>query len=441
MSELAVRDDQHYRRQYQYTERHNEPDFLSKLRSAGIERFEQIGLPTRRQEDWRFTDLSAFSALAFERAGPAPVETKALPAPLLSDGPRLVFVNGHYNQALSRQAELPGGVIVSSLKQALSEHSALLEQHLGQTPGLSDNAFSALNDALFDDGACIYIPAGKILEQPVELVFWNTVQDDIPPAAVYPRNLIMLEAGAQASIIESYAGEHNAGTYFCGPQSELKLGRDAVCRYHKLQQEAPAAYHLGAVRWQLAAGSQASCHLLSTRGKLNRTDLHARLDGPGADCSIDGLTLLQDGELGDYHLRVEHAQPQGTSRQLFKSVVDGKARAVFDGLIKVHKDAQHTDASQTCRNLLLSKRAVAHANPRLEILADDVKCAHGATVGFLDPDALFYLRTRGIREAQARAMLVYAFANEQIERIKLAPLRERLEHLLHDRFYPEDTNL
>ena len=436
MSEAVTLDDQHYQRQYQSAVRREEPGFIDALREAGIERFERLGLPIRRQEDWRFTDLSAFSALAFEREGAAPVEAKALPSPLLSDGFRLVFVNGHHSAALSHSTELPNGVIIASLQQAMSEYRAVLEPYFGQTPGLDDNAFCALNDALFDDGAFIYVPSGKALAQPIELVFWNT---GAALGAAYPRNLIVLEAGSQASIVESHLGKLCDESYFCCPQTELKLGRDALCHYHKLQEESPSAYHFGGVRMQLAAGSQAQCHLLSTRGKLNRTDLYTRLDGPGTDCSIDGLTLLQDGEVGDYHLRVEHAEPQGSSRQLFKSVVDGKARAVFDGLIKVNKDAQHTDASQTCRNLLLSKRAVAHANPRLEILADDVKCAHGATVGFLDPDALFYLRARGIRESQARAMLVYAFANEQIKRIKLAPLRKRLEHLLHERFYPEDT--
>ena len=445
MAELAVVDDRHYQRQLQaLCAERAEPAFLSTLREAGMARFEQLGLPTRRQESWRFTDMSGFAAIAFERASPAPVAADQIPAPFETDpatrGPRLVFINGRFNAALSRQIELPDGVLVGSLAQAQSEHGALLEQYLGHSPDLADNAFSALNDALFEDGALIYIPRGKQLEQPIELVFWSASQSGAAPVAVYPRNLILLEAGAQATVVESYHGASDAaeaGSCFCCPQSECVLAQDAILHYHKLQQEGPATYHLGALRLQLAAGSQADLHLLSASGKLNRTDIHARLDGPGADCSIDGLTLLQDGELGDYHLCVEHAQPLGNSRQSFKSVLDGKSRAVFDGLIKVVKDAQKTDASQTCRNLLLSKRAVANANPRLEILADDVKCAHGSTVGYLDPDALFYLRARGINEAEARAMLVYSFANEQIERIKLVPLRERLERLLHTRFYPE----
>jgi len=437
MSELAQSDESRYRSHYQALRAARaEPAFISGLRAAGLERFERLGIPQRRQENWRFTDLSAFAAQSFERVGAAPVAADRIAAPLTEQGPRLVFVNGRFNPALSRQAELPPGVIIGSLAQAMDEHNVLLEQHLAQLPGLSENAFNALNDALFEDGALIYLPSGRVLEQPIELIFWNETPRDAAPAAIYPRNLIVLEDSAQATIVESY---HGAESYFCSPQTECRLAQNAMLRLHKLQQEAPAAYHLAGLRLQLAAGSQAALHLLTTSGKLNRTDVHVRLDGPGADCSIDGLTLLQDGELGDYHLCVEHAQAQGSSRQLFKSVLDGKSRAVFDSLIKVVPDAQLTNASQTCRNLLLSKRALANVNPRLEILADDVKCAHGATIGFLDADALFYLRARGISEAQARAMLIYAFANEQIERISLAPLRQRLEQLLYARFHPEDV--
>jgi Fe-S cluster assembly protein SufD len=220
------------------------------------------------------------------------------------------------------------------------------------------------------------------------------------------------------------------------PVTEAYLGDGAVLEYHKIQQEDAAAWHLGGLRLRQGRDSQARLHMVSSGGLLNRTDVFALLDGEGADCNINGLTVVEDEQLGDYHLRVEHAKPQGTSRQLFKGILDDKSRAVFDSLIYVHPHAQKTDASQTNRNLLLSRRAVASSNPRLEILADDVKCSHGSTIGFLDPDALFYLRSRGIGEAEARAMLVYAFANDSVERIRLKPLRERLEHLLFERLYP-----
>ena len=413
----------------------DEPDFIrcaAQIREWRVSK--HLGIPRRQQEDWRFTDLSGFAAQPFARSATVPVAADRVAPPLVDEGPRLVFVNGRLNLALSRQGELSAGAIITSLAQAKSEHSDLVAAHLGQLAGLTDNAFCALNDALFEDGAFIYLPGGYTVEQPIELVYWNDAGS--AHTAAYLRNLIVLENASQATVVESYQG---AEAYFCCPQTECRLAQDAVLSLHKLQQESSQAYHLGGLRLQLAAGSQARLHLLSAGGKLNRSDLYVRMDGPGADCSIDGLSLLQDGELSDYHLQVEHAQPQGSSRQLFKSVLDGKSRAVFDSLIKVVKDAQLTNASQTCRNLLLSKRALAHVNPRLEILADDVKCAHGATVGFLDPDALFYLRARGISEAQARAMLIYAFANEQIERIALTPLRERLEQLLYARFHPEDA--
>lgn len=438
MSELAVTDVDYFRQQYDSVatadQELNAPEFVQALRSAGIERFEQLGLPQRRQEKWRLTALKDFYEQSFIRAADTPIAADCIPAALSADSLRLVFVNGRFNTALSSKSldELAtAGIIVSNLAQVITQHHALIEPYLGRLTGLADHAFTALNDALFEDGAFLHIGAGKTLPQPVELIFWNTAEGQA--IAAYPRNLIVIEQNAEATIVERYYGH---GDYFCCPQSELVLAQDARCDYYKLQHESAQAHHLGTLRLQLAAGAAANCQLLSASGKLNRSDIYASLQGTGANCSVDGLTLLADGEVSNYYLTMEHAKPHGNSRQLFKSVLDGKARAVFDGLIKVDQDAQKTDASQTCRNLLLSKRAVAHANPRLEILADDVKCAHGSTVGFLDPDALFYLRARGIAEAQARAMLVYAFANEQIARIKLAPLRESLEQLLRERFYP-----
>ncbi|MDX1605934.1 MAG: Fe-S cluster assembly protein SufD [Candidatus Competibacterales bacterium] len=406
-----------------------EPGFLRRLREDGMAHFEQLGLPHRKLESWRFTDLSAFAERSFAHAGATPVDAARLPGVLATGGLRLVFVNGRYNPALSESSPLPEGIVVCSLGEALERHPARLEAELGHTAGPADHAFAALNDALLDDGVYIHVAAGKHLEAPVELVHYTTGEG----TASYPRNLVVLDEAAQISVVEDHRGQ---GEYFACPQTEIRLGPGAVCRYHKLQQEAAGAWHLGTLRLQQARDSQFSAHLLSAGGRLNRTDILARLEGEGADCGLHGLTLVEDGELADYHVRVEHAQPHGSSRQLFRSVLNGRSRAVFDGLIKVVEQAQKTDASQTCRNLLLSPRALAHANPRLEILADDVKCAHGATVGFLDRDALFYLRSRGVGAAEARAMLVFAFANELFETLTVPALRERLEALLVERYYP-----
>jgi Fe-S cluster assembly protein SufD len=408
----------------------SEPDFVTRLRRSGLDRVQQLGLPHRKLESWRFTDLSDFTARHFARADSAvPVDASVLPEPL-TEGARLVFVNGHYRHALSMLPAQADGITVGSLKEALARQPEWLESWLGRAPAQPDYVFGALNDALFEDGGFIHLAAGRRADQPIELLFYSTGDG----VASYPRNLIVLEPTAELALIERHCG---AGSYGSMPQTEILLDQGAVCRHHKLQQEAADGWHLGSLRLELARDSQLRAHGFNLGGRLNRTEIDARLDGEGADCGLHGLSLVEDGELADYHVRVEHARPHGTSRQRFKSVLNGKSRAVFDGLIKVIGQAQKTDASQDSRNLLLSRQALANTNPRLEILADDVKCAHGSTVGFLDPEAMFYLRSRGIDQSRARAMLVFAFANEQLEHLTLPALQDRLESLLMQRYYPD----
>lgn len=411
----------------------SEPEFVAQIRQQGLERFEALGIPNRRWESWRFTDLAGFVESPFKRTPDLPVDASQLPPMLDAESPRLVFVNGRYTPSLSNVIDLPPGIIISNLAAAIEQHPDLVATHLAKLPGLDEHPFSALNDAMLEDGAFVYVPAGKVLEQAIHLVFYASGDG----TANYPRNLIVVGEAGQATIVEDYRGE---GSYFTCPSTEASLANGAVCHFYKVQQETSAAYHLGNLRWHLGRDSSVELHLLSTSGRINRNDVCVCMDGEGADCTINGLILAEDGELGDYHVQVIHNQPHSTSQQVFKSVLDGKSRAVFDGLINVVKDAQKTDASQTNRNLLLSKQALANSNPRLEILADDVKCAHGSTVGFLDVDALFYLRSRGIPESQAQAMLVYAFANEQVEHIRLTPLRERLEALMIDRYFPDNSD-
>jgi Fe-S cluster assembly protein SufD len=420
--------DRDHREFEKFTAKRHEPDSLLKLRRQALQRLETLGLPSSHQEAWRFTDVAALGQLAFQRAGDAPVAADRLP---LLAGPhhRLVFVNGRFAPGLSRLQSLPDKALVASLGQALLTHPERVVASLDQLKGLADNPFAARNSAFWEDGAFVYLPRGVVLEQPLQLIFFATGED----TANYPRTLIVLEDSAQASAVMDCRGQ---GRYLTCPLTEIRLGRGAALDYHLIQEDDPLAWHLGGLRLQQEQNSRFTGHLLSAGGLLTRTDIYGLLAGEGAECHWYGLTLVKDRQLGDQHLLVEHAKPHGSSRQLFKGVLEDKGRTVFDGLIWVHQHAQKTDASQQNRNLLLSRQALAHSNPRLEILADDVKCSHGSTVGFLDPDALFYLRARGIGLAEAQAMLVYAFANEIVEQIKLAPLRERLEQLLSERLYP-----
>ncbi|MGB5063927.1 MAG: Fe-S cluster assembly protein SufD [Candidatus Competibacter sp.] len=395
-----------------------EPDTIARLRREGLDRFASLGWPTRQQEAWCLTDLGALAQIDLQRPTDALVDAGVLPALDLPTH-RLTFVNGRFAPGLSRLRELPGQALIASLGQALLTHPERIEPHLERLPGLSQHPFTALNAAFWEDGAFVYLPRATAVETPLHLIFHAT-GDDI---AVYPRLLLVLEEGAQATVVVEYRGK---GRYLNAPVAELQLGAGAVLHYHQVQEEASSAFHLGGVRVRQDRDSQANLHLVSFGGQLARTDLDALLDGEGASCVLNGLILANDQQMGDYHVRVEHAQPHGSSEQLFKSVLDGRARSVFDGMIHVRPHAQKTDARQTNRNLLLSKQAQANANPRLEILADDVKCGHGSTTGFLNPDALFYLRARGIPAAQARTLLVHAFANDSLNRIQLTPLRERL---------------
>ncbi len=429
MAVTAFADTDTYRQDFEsFAARRCEPDDLLSLRRAALKRFESLGLPSSRQEAWRFTDVSALARIPFQRAGDTPVDADRLPV-LKGPHHRLVFVNGRFVPGLSRLQDMPDPVLIASLGQALLTHPEQVVPYLDRLKGLEDNPFTARNSAFWENGAFVYLPRGVVLEQPLHLIFFATGD----ATASHPRTLIVLEETAQATIVADYQGE---GRYLHCPVTEIQLGVGAVLSYHLIQEEDPQAWHLGGLRLRQEQDSHFSGHILSAGGLLTRTDLYTLLDGEGAECHWYGLTLVKDQQLGDQHIRVEHARPRGSSRQLFKGILEDKGRTVFDGLIQVHQQAQKTDARQENRNLLLSRQAQANSNPRLQILADDVKCSHGSTVGFLDADALFYLRSRGIGQAEARAMLVFAFANEIIEQIRLAPLRERLERLLNERLLP-----
>ena len=407
-----------------------EPEAVVNRRREALARFEALRLPTTRQEPWRFTDISPLAGIEFVRAADSELDPALLPPVVGPSSNRLVFVNGRFAPGLSRFGADPGQALLGGLSQALLTHPERVAEVLETIPGQEEHYFAAINAVLWEDGAIVHLPRGKMLEDPIHLIFYATGPDTVN----YPRIQLQLEDGAQATVVEEYLGD---GRSLTCPVTEVVLGQEAVLDYHKFQTEATEAWHLGAFRTRLGRNAQLQGHFATTGGHRVRTDILALVDGEGAHCDLRGLNLTEANQLGDYHVRVEHLRPHCTSQQLFKGVLDGKSRTVFDGTIYVAPHAQQIDARQNNRNLLLSRHALANSNPRLEILADDVKCSHGSTIGFLDPDQLFYLRSRGIGERQARAMLVYAFAGESIEDIRLEPLRERLERLLIGRLYPE----
>lgn len=416
-------------------ERAAEPTRVAEMRRRAIERFAAVGFPTLREEEWRFTNVAPIVRSSFRPASDeAPELGLEAIAPSLFAGAaaRLTFVDGRFAPALSFVGDLPAGVFVGRLAEAIEAQREEITEHLGaHRPGDAPDthAFAALNAALFRDGACLLLPRGARIEAPIHLVFVATTG-----AMSFPRNLIFLGVDAQATVVETYTGiGGTGGASLTVPVTEIVTLADANLRHVKVQREALDAFHVAAFELYQERSSRVSSHSISLGGGLVRNDLHAVLAGEGADCVLNGLYLVEGRQRVDNHMKVEHAAPHCESHELYKGVLDGNSRAVFNGLIYVHPGAQKTDAKQSNRNLLLSGDAIANSNPQLEIYADDVKCTHGSTVGQLDEDAIFYLRSRGIGIEAARSLLTYAFASELVERIPVEPVRRALEEFLFSR--------
>jgi Fe-S cluster assembly protein SufD len=412
-----------------------EPAWLKGLRRMAIDRFAALGFPTSDQEEWRSTPLGPIVRQTFERAAGDPdAVDPALFAPHdFEAAARLVFVNGRFSARLSYLKDLPPGTVVGSLAQILERAPEKVEPWLGQL-AQPDNPFVALNMAFLRDGAVVLVPKGAVVGT-VHLLFLGTPENGKPTVS-YPRTLIVAGENSQLSVVETYAG---TGAYFTCPVTELVTGPNAVVDHYKVQRESRDAFHVATFQIRADRSSVPSSHSISIGGELVRNDVVAVLDGEGIDCILNGLYLAEGKQFVDTHMRVEHVKPHCASHELYKGVLDGKARSVFNGLIHVHKGAQKTDAKQSNRNLLLSKDAVANSNPQLEIYADDVKCTHGSTVGQLDEDAVFYLRSRGIGAEAARSLLTYAFASDVVERIKVDPVRKDLEEFLFARLPQGDV--
>jgi len=404
------------------------PELFQDLRTRGRASFAALGLPNRRQEAWRFTRLGTIGDELLEP--PAAVAPRLDISPWrVDDAHLLVFVDGIFSADHSEVGSLPGGAVVSSLVLAAASGSAVAARHLGSLAPLDEHPFAALNTAVLADGAFIHLPSGTELEQPIQILFVAGAGGR--PSLSAPRILIVADNSSRATVIEQHVGDGDA-SLSC-PVSEIVLGEGAVLEHVAVQEEDDSAYHLAARQIRLAAAARYSAQAISLGGALARTDIGIALDGEGAEVSLDGLYLVDGDRQADTHLTVRHARPGCESHQLYRGVLAGSARAVFNGLIIVDQDAQKTDANQSNRNLLLSDEATVYSNPQLEILADDVRCTHGSTVGRLDEEAIFYLRARGIGRDDAMRLLTVAFAGEVIGRIPVGELRDRLEMVVGSR--------
>jgi Fe-S cluster assembly protein SufD len=392
---------------------------LKRTRQAAIDRFAALGFPTTHNEEWKYTSLAPYLKTNYR---------PALAAPLAAGLPRatLVFVNGRFAPGLSTGRDLPG-LKLSSLKDALARDAAL-EDRIGAAAAFEQNALAALNTAMFEDGAFLEIAAGAVIETPIELLFVST---GAAPVAAWSRNLILAGRDSQAQVVESYRG---TGECFTSAVTEVFAADGAVFEHYKLQEESESALHFGLLAVRQGANSNFVSHNIALGAALARNEIAVILDGEGADSKLNGLYLTTGRQHIDNYTTLDHAQPHTTSHELYKGVLDGKSQAAFHGRIIVRPEAQKTDAIQRNKNLLLSDGAVINTKPQLEIYADDVKCTHGATVGQVDPDAVFYLRSRGIALEQARKLLTYAFTSEMTSAMKVASVRERLGNVLFSRF-------
>ena len=393
------------------------------LRLKGLKEFEAAGLPTSKLEGWRYTSLKSAGLTKFKVIEPADLsgvdlDQRGIPS---GDAPRVVLNNGVFDPAASRLSGVSEGVVITSLDDAILNHPELVEGCLGRHVDIHSEAFAALNTAFLGAGVLIYVPRGLVVDKPIHLLALNS-----DGGVYHPRSIVILEENSEATLYESYCGTGD-GEYLNNGVTEFHLGPNARLKNIRFQDENPKACHLASVVVRQERSSTFSSHLVSLGGGIARTHFEATVNGEGADCQLRGLYYLDDRRHADVHILMDHAKPHCTSHQHFKGVLDDKSTSVFDAKVLVREDAQKTDAIQRNNNLLLSKNAQANVRPQLEIYADDVKCAHGATVGQLDENQIFYLRSRGLDLDSARRELVYAFANEIFNTISDASTRAFLE--------------
>ena len=414
-----------------------QPVWLAHLRETAFDRFEQLGFPTPRQEDWKYTNLAPLT-----RAFTEPCATKASAltaeqfAPLAYEeaaASRLVFVNGHYRADLSSVAALPAGVVVQTWAEALQgPHADVVKERLARGADYQEHALTALNTALFASGAFVYVPQEVKVEAPIHLSF--VASEPEAQSVTHPRILVVMERGSAATLIESYTRTEES-VYCTNAVVEIALADEAQLTHYKIQRESQNAFHVATTHAALQRGSRYDTTTITLGAQLSRHDADVVFHASGAECFIDGLYLVGGQQHTDTHSLISHRVPHCASRQTYKGILDGTSRAVFNGKVYVHEHANGTDARQSNKNMLLSNTARVDTKPQLEIYNDDVKCAHGATVGQMEEEELFYLLSRGLHPDLARNLLTYGFAEEIINKINLPSVKAQLDATVMNRLH------
>ena len=409
------------------------PPWLSDMRNQGIATFNDLGFPTatRGNERWKFTNVLPIARAEFEY--PFHVDTNGVNgsavrdlAPWEEGWTRLVFVDGRYSESLSGPTRSTNGLRAANLADATSQDGDLVKRYLGRHASAEDDGFTAINSAFLRDGAFVHVPDGSVPDSPLHLVFLTTRRTE--PAVSYPRTLIVVGRNSRLTVVESYVSASD-GLYFTNAVAEIVADDGAEIEHYRYLMESPQAFHIGTTRVSLGRDSTFSSTSFARGARVARNDLSVLLDAPGSACYLNGLYFTSGTQHIDNHINIDHAMPHTTSDQYFKGIIDGRSRAVFSGRVLVRPQAQKAYARQSDKNLLLSEGARVNTKPSLEIFADDVQCFHGATAGAVGRDALFYMTSRGLDEDTARELLVYGFASEITERVRLGPLRDHLDKL------------
>jgi Fe-S cluster assembly protein SufD len=404
------------------------------IRKEALNRFGQLEFPTQKDEEWKYTNISPLLKHNFvPSSGKVSVGKEFIKLKLFEEtAPSLiVFVNGYYADEHSNLQNLPGEVVAGSLSEAIKNNSPLIEKHFAKYAHHQNDIFTALSTAYTDDGAFIYVPDGKIVEEPVHIIYITSSDDN--KIIVQPRNLFIAGKNSQVTIIEHYVSTEES-IYFTNVVTEIIADESSVVDHIKLQEESLNAYHIARMEVNQERNSNFSSHSISIGGELTRNDFTSRFNDEGSECTLNGLYMIEGNQLFDAHTLIDHAMPHCNSHEHYKGILNDKSRGVFNGKVIVRPDAQKTNAFQENNNILLSNNALVNTKPQLEIFTDDVKCSHGATIGQLDEEARFYLKSRGIGEEASRAILLHAFASDVITSIKTESLRNYLEKIITERF-------
>ena len=412
------------------------PSWLQALHKGGIAHFADLGFPTVDHEEWRFTNVAPIARTPWSIAdAPGRVSDKEL-SPLLFfgvPGKRVVFVDGHFSKELSSK-DLAGGpqaLRIQNLHEAVRSALPLVAQNLARHARYDENSFVALNTAFVRDGAVIVAPSRSVEKEPIYVIYVTTGAKQ--NTVTHPRTLIIAQRDSQLRVVEHFVSL-GTSTAFTNSVTEIVLEEAARVEHCKVQDESLNTYHIATIQAQQARSSNLLSHSISIGGAITRNNLNCVLDGEGLEATLNGLYVGRDSQVVDHHTSIYHNKPNCQSHEFYHGILDGKSQGVFNGKIFVRPEAQKTDAKQTNRNLLLSDEATVDTKPQLEIFADDVKCTHGATIGQLDPESIFYLRARGIGLEMARKMLLHAFASEIVNRISIEPLRDQLDSKLFEMY-------